>query len=162
VDSTAASFNLDKQSGTFIVARNTLRPRKILDETGYTVWSPEAQLFMVYTDKQTLGVKLNGEIVKFENALATATLRVSPDGKFGAWLATQKNPGVYVGPVNETPKQVYNRPTFWLEWVNNSQFFAYSDDLYIHGANSFAVTKVTEKVKVKNARDLLIVSQEGK
>lgn len=158
VDDVTASFNLDKQKGLFLVPPRATRARKISDEFGLIEWSPEAKLFFVYTQNKTLVVTPNGELATLNNAPATARAAVSPDGKMIAWRATQKNPGVYIGAINDAPKQSFDKPTSWIGWVNPTTLFSYSGDLYMYyEASRYSVIKVTEKIRVRNEDDIVVV-----
>ncbi len=158
VDEVTASFNVDKQKGLFLVPPRSTRPQKISDEFGLIEWSPEAKLFFVYTQSKTLVVTPNGEVATLSNAPTTARAAVSPDGKLIAWRATQKNPGVYVGAINDAPKQSFDKPTSWIGWVNPTTLFSYSGDLYMYyDASRYSVIKVTEKIRVRSGEDIVVV-----
>jgi WD40 repeat protein len=150
VDDVTASFNADKQKGLFLVPPRSTRAQKISDEFGLIEWSPEGKVFFVYTPSKTLAVTPNGEVATLNTAPTTARAAVSPDGKLIAWRATQKNPGVYIGALNETPKQSFDKPTSWIGWVNPTTLFSFSGDLYMYyDASRYSVIKVTEKIRVR-------------
>ncbi len=139
----------EQEAGAYLIHTDG-RPPQRLGELGRRVaWDASAGLFLISGDSLQ-AYTANGEEVSVAASLLTIPV-AAPTGPLWVWAGSFEEKGVYVGRLDEQPRQIFSGGAFSPTWSpdGSALFFFTSDSLYAAFAPDFVPVLVTDQVSIR-------------
>jgi hypothetical protein len=126
-DDDFSAFCNNGAPGGLYLSNLPLKNQPLLPFSDTARWEPSLGGFLIAIDSDLILLKPDGKIQSWQNELAGLP-SLSPDGQQWAWSSTEG--GVWVGPFNQTPTNIFSGSAHDMIWTpDGSALFFFGDDL---------------------------------
>lgn len=140
-----------QEAGAYLIYTDGRAPQRLDEPSRRPAWDSTAGLFLTSGDSLR-AYTANGEEVPVAAGLLTIPV-AAPTGPLWAWEGTTQDKGVYVGRLDEQPRQIFSDAAFFPTWSPDGRalFFFTSQELYAAFAPDFVPVLVSDQLSIREA-----------